>query len=67
MELAAIIFVFVTLIAAYVVFRILKKTVKMAIRAIIVLILIGIALVGGFALWSVNAGGIALTSQSDTR
>ena len=52
MELAAIIFVFVTLIAAYVVFRILKKTVKMAIRAIIFLILIGIALVGGFALWS---------------
>ena len=56
MELAGIIFFFVMLIVAYVVFRVLKKTAKMAIRALIVLMLIAVALVGGAALWAVNGG-----------
>lgn len=54
MEVAAVVFVLIMLAVAYIVFRILKKTVKMAIRAIVVLVLIAVALVGGAALWSVK-------------
>ncbi|MDH3529765.1 MAG: hypothetical protein OEQ28_09380 [Acidobacteriota bacterium] len=66
MELAAIIFVFVVLFIAYVVFRVLKKTVKMAIRALIVLVLITLALVGGAALWSVNGSERSLDLPTET-
>ena len=56
MEIAAIVFILVMLVVAYVAFRILKKTFKMALRAIIVLIIIGVAIVGGIALWSMEVG-----------
>ena len=52
MEIAAIVFVLVMLATAYIAFRILKKTVKMAMRAIVVLVILAIALVGGLALWN---------------
>ena len=54
MEIAAIIFVLVMLAVGYVVFRILKKTLKIAFRALILLIIIGVALIGGLALWSAS-------------
>ena len=55
MEIAAIIFILIMLAVGYVVFRILKKTVKLAIRAILLLVIIGVALVGGYALWSASS------------
>lgn len=54
MEIAAVIFVLVMIAVAYIAFRILKRTVKMAFRAIIVLIILGIAIIGGLALWNMD-------------
>ncbi len=54
MEIAAIIFILVMAAIAYVVFRLLKKAVKMAIRAIVVMVILLIAIVGGIALWSMD-------------
>ena len=55
MEIAAIIFVLVMVGVAYIVFRLLKKAVKMAVRSVIVLLILVIAVAGGLALW--NFGG----------
>jgi energy-coupling factor transporter transmembrane protein EcfT len=55
MEIAAIIFILIMLAIAYITFRVLKKTVKMAMRAVIVLLILAIALVGGIALWSMDS------------
>ena len=52
MEIAAFIFVIVMAGIAYVVFRLLKKAVKMAVRSVIVLIILVIGVSGGLALWS---------------
>ncbi len=54
MEIAAIIFVLVVLAVAYIAFRLLKRTVKMAVRALVVLMLVFVALAGGTALWFVG-------------
>jgi formate hydrogenlyase subunit 3/multisubunit Na+/H+ antiporter MnhD subunit len=57
MEIAAIIFILLMLAVAYITFRLLKKTVKMAIRAMIVLLILAVMLVGGIALWSMSGEG----------
>ena len=54
MEIAAVIFILIMLAVAYIAFRILKKTVKMAFRAIIVLVILAVAVVGGLALWNMD-------------
>jgi hypothetical protein len=54
MEIAAVIFVIVMLGVAYIVFKLLKKAAKMAIRSVIVLLILVIAIAGGLALWSFN-------------
>lgn len=51
MEIAAVIFVLVVLGIAFIAFRILKKTLKMAFRAGILLGLIALALIGGALIW----------------
>lgn len=56
MEIAAIVFVLVMLGVAYVAFRLLKRVVKMAVRMVIVLLIIAIALVGGTSLWIFGSG-----------
>ncbi len=64
MEIAAIIFLLIMLVVAYVVFRLLKRTVKMAFRAIIVLVILAIAIVGGAALWSMDSLGFKSKTTS---
>ena len=54
MEIAAVIFFLIMLAVAFIAFRILKKTIKMAIRALIVLIILTVAIVGSVALWSLD-------------
>lgn len=56
MEIIAILFFFLMLAVAYITFRMLKKVVKMTVRAVIALLILMIALVGGLVLWNVNAG-----------
>ena len=58
MGIAAIIFILIMLAVAYIAFRILKRTVKMAFRAVIVLLILAIAIVGGLALWNLDSLGL---------
>ena len=51
MEIAALVFVLVVLAIAFIAFRVLKKTLKMAFRAGILLGLIALAIVGGAVIW----------------
>jgi len=67
MEIAAIIFLLIMLAVAYVVFRLLKRTVKMAFRAIIVLVILAIAVVGGAALWSMDSLGFNSKTTSSKK
>ena len=55
------------LAVAYVVFRLLKRTVKMAFRAIVVLVILAVALVGGAALWNLDSLGFAGKSTPSTK
>lgn len=67
MEIAAIIFVLVTLAIAWVVFRVLKKTVKLMIRAIVLLIIVAVAIVGGMMLWHTGAADSPAYIHGTTR
>lgn len=67
MEIAAIIFVLVTLGTAYVVFRVLKKIFKLLVRAILALIIIAVAIVGGLVLWSAEPDQANSRITSSTR
>ncbi len=57
MGIAAIIFIIIMLVVAYIAFRILKRTLKMAFRAIIVLLIFVIAIAGGLAIWNLDSLG----------
>ncbi|MGI8669013.1 MAG: hypothetical protein ACR2J3_04095 [Aridibacter sp.] len=67
MEIAAIIFFVIMLAVAFIAFRILKKTLKMAIRAIVVLLILIIALVGGVALWNMDGKDIIRKTPIKTK
>ncbi len=67
MEIAAIIFVLVTLAIAYVIFRVLKKTVKLMIRAIVFLIIVAVAIAGGMMLWYTEADASTAYIHGTTR
>ena len=54
MEIIALIFVLVMIAVAYIAFRILKKTLKLALRAIIVIVILAVAVLGGLALWNMG-------------
>lgn len=64
MEITAVIFVLVMVGVAYITFRILKKTVKMAMRALIVLLILAVAGAGGIAIWNINSGTPAKTPRT---
>ena len=64
MTIAAIIFVFFLLAVAAITFFVLKKAVKMAIRAAIVALILLIAVVGGISLWMF---GTTSGNNSDNR
>lgn len=55
MELVAVIFVLFLFVVAAVTFFVLKKTIKMVIRGLIVLLILVVAIAGGFALWNFNS------------
>lgn len=50
--LAAAAFFLIFLVAAFIAFKMLKRTVKMAVRIAIVLLILAIAFTGGIALWA---------------
>lgn len=57
MEIAAIVFAVFLIAVAAVTFFVLKRAVKMAIRAAIVALILLIAVVGGASLWWFGASG----------
>ena len=57
MEIAAIIFVVFLFAVAAITFFVMKKAVKMAIRAAIVALILLIAVVGGVSLWMFGTDG----------
>lgn len=59
MEIAAIIFVIFLIAVAAITFFVLKRAVKMAIRAAIVALILAIAVVGGLSLWWFGANTIS--------
>jgi hypothetical protein len=63
MEIAAIIFVIFLFAVAAITFFVMKKAVKMAIRAAIVALILLIAVVGGVSLWMFGTDG----NNSNTR
>ena len=59
MEIAAIVFVIFLIAVAAITFFVLKRALKMAIRAAIVALILLIAVVGGASLWWFGASGDA--------
>lgn len=57
MEIAAIVFVVFLIAVAAITFFVLKRALKMAIRAAIVALILLIAVVGGASLWWFGASG----------
>ncbi|HXH70645.1 MAG TPA: hypothetical protein VNI60_09985 [Pyrinomonadaceae bacterium] len=63
MTITAIIFVIFLLAVAAITFFVMKKAVKIAIRAVIVALILLIAIVGGISLWMFGTDG----NNSDSR
>lgn len=56
---AAVAFLLVFLAVAFIAFKVLKKSVKMAFRIVIVAVILAIAVAGSVALWALGNGGSA--------
>ena len=54
MEIAVVVFILAMIAIAYGAFRVLKKTLKMVFRAIVILLILGIVIVGSMAIWNMN-------------
>ena len=54
MEIAVVVFILAMIAIAYGAFRVLKKTLKMIFRAIVILLILGIVIVGSMAIWNMN-------------
>ena len=53
---AAAVFFFVFVAAAFIAFKMLKRTVKMAFRVAIVAVILAVAVAGSVALWALGTG-----------
>lgn len=54
---AAVMFFLVLLAAAFIAFKMLKRTVKMAFRMVIVAVILAVAIAGSIGLWAFSGGG----------
>ncbi len=52
---------------AFIAFKMLKKTVKMAFRIVVLVLILGIAAAGSIALWALNSGGPSKPAQRPAR
>ncbi len=64
---AAVAFLFIFFAAAFVVFKLLKRTVRMAFRITIVFIILAVAIMGSFALWALGTGSSERPRPRPTR
>jgi energy-coupling factor transporter transmembrane protein EcfT len=58
MEIAGLIFLLVVAAFAYIVFRLLKSTVKFAIRFLLLIVLLFAAVIGGAYIWNYEGADI---------
>ena len=54
--IAAAVFFLIFLAVAFIAFKMLKKTVKMAFRMVIVAVILAVAVAGSIALWALGTG-----------
>ncbi len=52
---------------AFIAFKMLKKTVKMAFRIVVLILILGIAAAGSIALWALSSGGPSKPAQRPAR
>ncbi|CAN5122410.1 hypothetical protein BH20ACI2_BH20ACI2_10510 [soil metagenome] len=52
---------------AFIAFKMLKKTVKMAFRIVVLVLILGIAAAGSIALWALSSGGSSKPVQRPSR
>lgn len=64
---AAVVFFLALLAAAFIAFKMLKKTVKMAFRMVIVAVILAIAIAGSIALWAFSGSGGSSEKPRPTR
>jgi hypothetical protein len=61
--LAGVAFFLIAAAVAYIAFRMLKRSAKMAFRVVVLVIILGIAAAGSIALWALTSGGSAPASR----
>ena len=64
---AAVAFFLVFLAVAFIAFKMLKKTVKMAFRMVIVAVILAVAVAGSAALWALSGGSSDRPRPTPTR
>jgi hypothetical protein len=64
---AAAAFFIIVAAVAFIAFKMLKRTVKMAFRIGIVLLILGIAVAGSIALWALNSGSSSAPASRPAR
>jgi hypothetical protein len=60
-------FLLIFVVVAYIAFRMLKKSVKMAFRLAIVAVILGVAVAGSVALWALGTGSSETQRPRTTR
>ncbi len=60
-------FFLIAAVVAYIAFKMLKKTVKMAFRIVIVFIILGISAAGSIALWALSSGSSSSSTPRPAR
>ena len=64
---AAVAFFLIFLAVAFIAYRMLKKTVKMAVRIVIVAVILVVAVAGSVALWALSGGSPERPRPTRTR
>lgn len=65
--IAAAVFLFVFIAAAFIVFKMLKRTVKMAFRVGIVAVILAVAVAGSVAVWALGSGSAEKSKPARSR
>ena len=65
--IAATAFFLIAAAVAFIAFKMLKRTLKMAVRIVIVVLILGIAAAGSIALWALSSGGSSTPASRPSR
>ena len=65
--IAAAAFFLIAAAVAFIAFKMLKRTVKMAFRIVVVVLILGIAAAGSIALWALSSGSTSTPASRPAR